>query len=34
VVTASAPLARLDDVKRALGPMKEPDPIAPLRSIR
>jgi len=30
VVTASTPLARLEDVKRALGPMRDPDPIAPL----
>jgi two-component system response regulator HydG len=29
-VTAASPLARLEDVKRALGPAREPDPIAPL----
>jgi two-component system response regulator HydG len=30
VVTAAAPLARLADVKAALGPVREADPIAPL----
>jgi two-component system response regulator HydG len=30
VVTASAPLAKPDDVKRALGPVRDVDPIAPL----
>jgi two-component system response regulator HydG len=30
VVTASSPLARLADVRRALGPIRETDPIAPL----
>jgi two-component system response regulator HydG len=30
VVTAAAPLARLADVKVALGPLREQDPIAPL----
>jgi two-component system, NtrC family, response regulator HydG len=30
VVTASAPLAQLADVERAIGPVREPDPIAPL----
>jgi two-component system response regulator HydG len=30
VVTASAPLARLEDVRRALGATRDPDPIAPL----